>query len=134
MFRIPKDKFSPSNWQSVATILKQGVEMNTLPCAKLRAIVEAAREISRVYEEEQEGRHWQQQQLQLDHNYREENRLADSDNEGESSHRPPSQEPATAAASDNGSTKEHLGADDFLPIFIFCVVQAQMERPCALCK
>jgi len=26
-----------------------------------------------------------------------------------------------------------LGADDFLPIFIFCVVQAEMERPCALC-
>ena len=30
--------------------------------------------------------------------------------------------------------EEHLGADDFLPIFIFAVVRAQMERPCALCK
>lgn len=26
-----------------------------------------------------------------------------------------------------------LGADDFLPIFIYCVVNANMERPCALC-
>jgi hypothetical protein len=26
-----------------------------------------------------------------------------------------------------------LGADDFLPIFIYCVVQAEIERPCALC-
>jgi hypothetical protein len=36
-------------------------------------------------------------------------------------------------------TKEHgegqmLGADDFLPIFIYSVVRAEMERPCALCK
>ena len=27
-----------------------------------------------------------------------------------------------------------LGADDFLPIFIFCFVQANIERPSALCK
>jgi hypothetical protein len=25
-----------------------------------------------------------------------------------------------------------LGADDFLPIFIFCVVRAEIEKPCAL--
>ena len=29
---------------------------------------------------------------------------------------------------------KHMGADDFLPIFIFCVIRAEMERPCALCK
>jgi len=27
-----------------------------------------------------------------------------------------------------------IGADDFLPIFIFCFVQAKIERPSALCK
>ena len=59
--------------------------MNTLPCAKLRAIVDAAREISRLYQHEHGEDHL-------------------------------------------------LGADDFLPIFIFCVVRAEMERPCALCK
>jgi hypothetical protein len=85
MFRIPQDNVSPSNWESVAHILKTGVGMSTLPCVKLRAIVGAAREISRLHE------------------------------------------------------REHgdgviLGADDFLPIFIFCVVRAEMERPCALCK
>jgi hypothetical protein len=39
------------------------------------------------------------------------------------------------------STLEHpctrghssLGADDFLPIFIYCVVNAGIDRPCALC-
>jgi hypothetical protein len=36
-------------------------------------------------------------------------------------------------------TMEHgegqmLGADDLLPIFIYSVVRAEMERPCALCK
>lgn len=31
------------------------------------------------------------------------------------------------------SGTQYLGADDFLPIFIYCVVQADMERPCALC-
>lgn len=75
---------STSNWQSVSTILKQGVGMSTLPCVKLRAIVDAAREINRLYQEEHH-------------------------------------------------TNYPLGADDFLPIFIFCVVRADMERPCALC-
>ncbi len=27
-----------------------------------------------------------------------------------------------------------LGADDFLPIFIFCFVRADIERPSALCE
>jgi hypothetical protein len=85
MFRIPQDKISPSHWQSVALILKRGVGMSTLPCAKLRAIVDAAREISRLHKQEH-------------------------------------------------GTDYLLGADDFLPIFIFCVVRADMERPCALCK
>lgn len=85
MFRIPEDKVSPSHWQSVAGILKEGVGMSTLPCVKLRAIVDAAREISRLYEREH----------------------------GQSA---------------------LLGADEFLPVFIFCVVRAEMERPCALSK
>jgi len=83
MFRI--DKISPSHWQSVARILKQGVGMSTLPCVKLRAIVDAAREISQLHESEHDG-------------------------------------------------DKLLGADEFLPIFIFCVVRAEMERPCALSR
>ena len=83
MFRI--DKISPSHWQSVARILKQGVGMSTLPCVKLRAIVDAAREISQLYEREH-------------------------------------------------GKQALLDANQFLPIFIFCVVRAEMERPCALCK
>ena len=71
--------------QSVADILKQGVGNSTLPCAKLRAIVDAAREISELHVQEHNG---------------------------------------------NDLTG---GADDFLPVFIFCVVQANLERPCALC-
>lgn len=92
MLRIPADKVSPSGWSSVSTILNEGVGMSTLPCAKLRAIVDSAKEIARVYAVE---------------------KLRD----GES----------TAEA------KDEFGADDFLPIFIYCVVQAEMERPCALC-
>ena len=59
--------------------------MSTLPCVKLRAIVEAAREISRLYEREH-------------------------------------------------GDGQILGADDFLPIFIYSVARAEMERPCALCE
>jgi hypothetical protein len=96
-FRIPEDKMSPSQWSSVSTILKEGVGMSTLPCAKLRAIVEAAREISRLYSTEHDD-----------------------------------------VAAVNGSAERAddyklLSADDFLPIFIFCVIQAEMDRPCALC-
>lgn len=93
-FRIPSDKESPSSWSSASSILNEGVGMSTLPCAKLRAIVDSAKEITRVYAEEAHLR----------------------------SH-----------AVTEGSNDE-LGADDFLPIFIYCVVQAEMERPCALCK
>ena len=31
-------------------------------------------------------------------------------------------------------SKDLAGADDFLPIFIFCVMRADMDRPSALCK
>lgn len=31
------------------------------------------------------------------------------------------------------SESNSLGADDFLPIFIYCFVQSKIERPCALC-
>ena len=86
--RIPPDKQSPSGWASASRILGEGVGMSTLPCAKLRAIVDSATEISRLYLQERN--------------------------------------------SGMGSQQE-LGADDFLPIFIYCVVQAEMERPCALC-
>ena len=96
-FRIPKTKMSPSDWLSVSNILKEGVGQSTLPCAKLRAIVDAAREVTRVFGFEH----------------------------GISEH--PIQDGKKA------SDDRHLGADDFLPIFIFCVVQAEMERPCALC-
>ena len=88
-FRIPESNISPSNWASVSTILNKGVGISTLPCVKLRAIVDAAKEISRLFGEEQ-----------------------------------------SSFSADN---KPFLGADDFLPIFIFCMVQAEMERPCALC-
>lgn len=86
--RIPPTNQSPSGWSSVSSILNEGVGMSTLPCAKLRAIVDSAKEISRVYNEEK---------------------------------------------SIGGNITNKLGADEFLPIFIYCVVQAEMERPCALC-
>jgi hypothetical protein len=90
LFRIPATLASPSNWQAVSNILSEGVGLSTLPCAKLRAIVDAAREVTRLYAKEHQS-----------------------------------------ADCPGGA---HLGADDFLPIFIFSVVQAEMERPCALCK
>jgi hypothetical protein len=41
----------------------------------------------------------------------------------------------TSEGESNGALqKSTLGADDFLPIFIYSVVRADMERPCALCK
>lgn len=64
--------------------MNRGVGNSTLPCAKLRAIVDASREISRLHVQEHEG-------------------------------------------------KDLIGADNFLPVFIFCVVKANLERPCALC-
>ena len=105
--------------------------MNTLPCAKLRAIVEAAREISRLYQEEQSER---QRQLRQSQQHDAPRVDEDSEEDSKGSHGSATRQPSGAAEGGDDSTQEHLSADDFLPIFIFCVVQAQMERPCALCK
>ena len=90
-FRITEDKMSPSNWSSASAILRDGVGLCTLPSVKLRAIVEAGREISKLFASEHD-------------------------------------------VSEHGIQSEHsrLGADNFLPVFIYCVVQAEIERPCAL--
>lgn len=106
-FRIPATQEAassssvlPSNeasWQSAAAILKRGAGQSTLPCIKLRAIVDAAREISRAFGPTQQ-------------------------NGG-----------SVEENADGGESNLQLGADQFLPIFIYCVVQAEMERPCALC-
>ena len=85
-FRLNKNELH-HDWSSVTKILSERVGLSTLPCTKLRAIVDAAREIFRIIKP---------------NDTRQEARGA-------------------------------LGADDFLPIFIYCVVQAEIERPCALC-
>jgi hypothetical protein len=51
-FKIPRKEQSPSDWISVSRIMKEGIGMSTLPCAKLRAIVDAAKEITRLYIQE----------------------------------------------------------------------------------
>ena len=43
-------------------------------------------------------------------------------------------EAGDASCHANQLESKDLGADDFLPIFIFCVMRAEMERPSALCK
>jgi len=101
-FGVPSMPNGSETWLSAAKILKENakilkenVERSTLPCAKLRAIVQAAREIARICSEHKE--------VVSD--------LSDS----------PRQE------------LRQLGADQFLPILIYCVVVANIERPCALC-
>jgi hypothetical protein len=87
-FKIKVENQSQSRWQSVIDILSEGVGRSTLPCNKLKAIVDAGNEVSRL----------------------------------------------SKAEHPRVSGDVSLGADDFLPIFIFCVVNADIERPCALCK
>lgn len=91
-FRIAKGD-GCYDWSSVSQILYEGVGQSTLPCLKLRAVVDAAREVFRIFSHEQQKS----------------NRYGKTTN------------------------VQMLGADDFLPIFIYCVVQAEIERPCALC-
>ncbi|GFH45334.1 hypothetical protein CTEN210_01808 [Chaetoceros tenuissimus] len=86
-FKIKEEHQSPSDWDSVVQILSKGVGRSTLPCNKLRAVVNSGKEIGHLYKKEH---------------------------------------PASL-----GHTA--LGADDFLPIFIYCVVNSNIERPCALC-
>jgi hypothetical protein len=107
MFKIPDSNFSPSNWRSVSAILSEGVGMSTLPCAKLRAILDAAKEIIHVFA---------------------------VDRRSTSKEKEAPEEQVTNDKSKTDVQETTLGADDFLPILIYCVVRAEMERPCALCK
>lgn len=78
----------------------------------MQAIVESAKEVTRLYTSEHHQIVEQPQDTSL----------------------------SEPSALDNLSTKSFkhvmetdiIGADDFLPIFIFCVVRSEMERPCAL--
>ena len=103
---VPPVDGGPDTWLSVSAILKENVERSTLPCAKLRAIVEAAREISRIC---------------TNMNERLRKKAACEDH----------------SDGNRNEMEEHfikqLGADQFLPILIYCVVMASIERPCALC-
>jgi len=94
------DLFSVTEWDTVSRILSQGVGRSTLPCVKLRAIVDAAKEVVRLHS-------WEHP------------REGVSSIEGQENY--PGQETCS------------LGADEFLPIFIFAVVRAELERPFALC-
>lgn len=87
-FKINPGNQSPSGWSSVIQILRDGVGRNTLPCNKLKAIVNAGKQIGRLLMDEH---------------------------------------PSV------GEQQSTLGADDFLPIFMYCVVNAELDRPCALC-
>lgn len=82
--------------------MSQGVGRSTLPCVKLRAIVQAAKEIVRLHA-------WE-------HSLKTEGIITD-----EASFYYPGQPDCS------------LGADEFLPIFIFSVVHAELDRPFALC-
>jgi hypothetical protein len=98
-FRIPKEQRSRSDWKSVSRILEEGVGRSTLPCVKLRAVVDAAKEISQLEGEER------------------------------------SVFPDSTFFDGTVVTKvKALGADDFLPIFIFAFVRSKIERPYALCE
>ena len=98
-FRIPKEQRSRSDWKSVSRILEEGVGRSTLPCVKLRAVVDAANEISQLEGEER------------------------------------SVFPDSTFFDGTVVTKvKALGADDFLPIFIFAFVRSKIERPYALCE
>lgn len=114
-FKIHPDDQSPTNWDSVSKILSMGVGMSTLPCEKLQAIVDAAKEVARLYDDE--------------HNSKTKN-LKDGMNDDENEKQ--STIPRNLSRSSFQKEKT-LSADDFLPIFIFCVVRAELERPCALC-
>jgi len=87
----PRNPADQSRWESVSELLKN-VSICALPCAKLRAIADAAAEICRLYQER------------------------------------------TGNGADEGGESKLLGGDEFLPLFIFYVIQADMDRPCALCK
>jgi len=74
---------NPTGYSSVIAILKEGVGRSSLPCMKMRAIVDASKGLLRT---------------------------------------------------NKNATVDDLGADEFLPALVYCVVMSRIERPCALCE
>jgi len=113
-FRIKEEHQSPSDWGSVSKIIQDGVVKSALPCTKLQAIVAAAKEINRLFISEHSLPQPQDASLSD----------AEVLVEGLS---------ISEAKAESPEDRPTLGADEFLPIFIFCVTRSEIERPCALC-
>jgi hypothetical protein len=85
-----------------------------LPCNKLLAIVDAAKEIFRIHAYEHSGASPSLVEMSSSSQY-------GNPQQG-------------LGGANSVVSQSSLGADDFLPIFIYCIVGAEIERASALCK
>eukprot|EP00550_Attheya_septentrionalis_P008202 CAMPEP_0198297898 /NCGR_PEP_ID=MMETSP1449-20131203/38765_1 /TAXON_ID=420275 /ORGANISM="Attheya septentrionalis, Strain CCMP2084" /LENGTH=1294 /DNA_ID=CAMNT_0043999003 /DNA_START=98 /DNA_END=3982 /DNA_ORIENTATION=+ len=112
-FKIAQDDQSPSLWVAASKILNEGVQRSTLPCNKLLAIVDAAKEIFRIHAYEHSGASPSLVEMSSSSQY-------GNPQQG-------------LGGANSVVSQSSLGADDFLPIFIYCIVGAEIERASALC-
>jgi Vacuolar sorting protein 9 (VPS9) domain len=103
-FFIQNDKDLSSSTSDCVSRLLRNVASCALPSSKLTALLDASNEISCMHQYQHPNNNNKKQQTST---------LAN-----------------TLKIADN---EKHCGADDFLPMLILCLVQAEIERPFALC-
>ena len=129
-FNIPEKYRSPTGWASARDILRDGMGKSTLPSEKLDAVLQCAGEIVRLFREE----HAPPSSSSSSSQQQQQPRSSSSEGGGS----------WDSAASSDDEQGPRLGADDFLPIFIYCVVNSSLTKPfslvallngvCAACK
>lgn len=120
-FDIPGDHRSPTDWSNAVFELA-GVERNPTPSMRIHALVRAARAIYTEYKTQIAPR----KQL--------EKRLSSALNSADSATLSPSSLTSSIHSSSpplsiDDSTESILGADDFLPIFIYVFCRSDLEHP-----
>ena len=123
-FEIPEDHRSPTDW-STALFELAGVERNPTPSMRIHALVRTARAIYTEYQTQIAPRKEAEKRSSS---------YATTPSPSDatlllSSSSPHSTASAFSSASHDSSEASVLGADDFLPIFIFVFCRSELEHP-----
>jgi hypothetical protein len=124
-FEIPQDHRSPTDW-STALFELAGVERNPTPSMRIHALVRTARAIYTEYKTQIAPR--KEAEKRLSNTAMTSSSSADATSSLLASS-PLSTISASSAASHESSEASILGADDFLPIFIFVFCRSELEHP-----
>lgn len=128
-FGIPTTQISPSSWDVVINLLRD-IKLKTLPCDRLECLLLAAKEIPLQYSKEHS--YDSSNTFQNSNSSINDGNIDNNNNSNNSSSSNNHIKSSNNNSSNNRSNLMILGGDDFLPIFIYVIVKAQINDVYAL--